>query len=691
MPGYDYETFLKDPMRRAEFLVFLSQFETVLSIEAKKPKKGEPVEPDVFKAGLQLDKDEKDRFLELIGGLRITLNGGTVEQTIVYNDDEAETGSYTCDFNRMVDYMRGRMVSLDDISQSVSKDKNGPTVFERIKTIPGADVFLEVIDMPERNTAGYCFDLYSDNQVYGGGYKGYNTKETAGITDNQIIAGTFALMEMSGGGENWRDVKINREKLEGVTADYVLMLDSTSGMINDMVKAPQEGAANIAFSLFSADPKAITGKFDEVYFSTIAPQNLEGMKDFFKRNPDANKNPEPYLPTVIQSALATDKPSRFNSYMDVVRQERKYRPVYEKFMEEQPEKAIELLKTKPEKLLDEIAPRAKTRIEELQRRIKKERDPDKKLRLAAEIIANRQLADVRRGGDGLENRPDPVQVEQRAKDLAEDMLQMSFNDPEATDELIAQATHGHGGKMMEAYEKQRYTYLDYINNLNLENPEKEDVAALAAATMLFVRQNHGAQAIAYRNEIDDLAVQIGRSPAFEKLMQDPATLQNAKVGFGLRITEQLRKITAELEAEKQAERAKRRAEREKAQEEIDLAQIEKDSKDPEHRKAVDRGFFQSLRGYGKATPFTEARRQKAQDYINTHPSCRAEALEIIQGNSRLQVLKVPKLRDVPDEQLVYPEKHKAALKKQQEAEKQKEAAKQGSAKTEPKKEAASRP
>ena len=700
MPGYDYETISKDPMRRAEFLGFLQQFEAVLNLD---PKKDE--------AGIELEKEnDKPQLLEVIDGLRTTLNGGTVEQTIAINDTD-ETVAYTCDFNRLVDYMRCRMVSLDAT--------NGKA-FEKIKSLPGGDAFLEGIGMPERGTAGYFFDLYANGQMFDGGYKGYNARSTNGMTESQLYAGAFALMEMTGGGENWRDAKIDEQELAVVQHDYLAQLDGASGDMSDLLRASDKDSVDIAISLFGVEPKAITDKIDKEYFSWIASHNLEKAREDFKdnlrrlngspeeaekeekkiiREESVNELTDNRIPTVIQSTLAAGKPRRFNSYVDVMKEERKYRHLYEKFVKEQPREAVELLAKKPEKLLDAIAPPAKSRIEELQGRIKKEKDPEKKMRLAAEIIANRQLADVHRGGDGLENRPDPVQVEQRARDLAAEMAGMRRRDPKAMDKLIAQATSGHGGKMMEEYEKIPITHLDYINRLDLENPGKTDVARLAAATMLFVQEKDGAQAIADREQIDHLAVSIARSPAFDKLMQDPNTFQNAKVGFGLRITEQLRKVTEELEAAKKAEEAKKKAEeakkkaeaakkeaeREKAQEQIDLKQIEKDRKDPEHRKAVDRDFFKKLSEYGKTTPFTEERRSKVQNYLNTHPSCRAEAQEIIREN-KLKGLTVPKIREVPDEQLVHPEKNKAALQQQQEAEKQKEAAKRG-----PKKEAGDGP
>ena len=50
--------------------------------------------------------------------------------------------------------------------------------------------------------------------------------------------------------------------------------------------------------------------------------------------------------------------------------------------------------------------------------------------------------------------------------------------------------------------------------------------------------------------------------------------------------------------------------------------------------------------------------------LNNYPSCRAEAQEIIREN-KLQGLKMPKIREVPDELLINPQKNKEALQAQQ--------------------------
>ena len=686
MAGYTYETISKDPKKQEELLSFLDQFEKILTIDNSKMKKEEVINGDMNKVGLAMESEAKPRFLEVISDMRETMTGKTVEHELNLNDNGTTT--FTCDFNRIVDYMRGRMVSMDFYY---------PDKFDKIKTIPGADAFLKGIGMPERGTVGYYFDTYSDNQVFSGGYKGFHKRETSELGEGEFYGGAFAALEMSGGAENWRDVKVDEEKMANAQSEYKTHVDTFGADLVSMISDPEAGGMDLAPLLFAADPKALTGKINEVYFSKVASSNLKKAKDHFNRDlRDFNAGDELTvkkitkdklyrdsmlelkMPNIIQSTLATSKPPKFNNYIDVMKEERKYRHLYKRFLQGRPmQETVEFLAKDPSKLLDTIAPPAKSRIEMLQGQIKKERDAAKKMRLAAEIIANRELAGAQLGGKGLENRPDPDQVEKRAAELAAEMAKVRESNPKAMDKLLAQATSGHGGKMLEAYNKtaqptreaaKPITYLDYINKLNLETPTEKEVSRLAAATMLFVQEKDGAQALTQRERIEKLADTIAKSPAFEKLMQDPNTLQNAKVGFGLRITEQLRKETESLEAAKKQDEAKRKAEaaakREKEDAARDKAQIERDMKDPQHRIERDEMFFKSLREYGVDKEFDERRRYNVQKYLDSYPSCRAEAQEIIREN-KLQGLKMPKIREVPDQLLINPQKNKEALQAQQ--------------------------
>lgn len=588
MPGYTYETISKDPKKKQEILSFLNQLEKILNIDNSKMKEEEVIGDDANKVGFALNPDQKERLREVIGDMKTTLNGGTVEHTIDL-DQSGETVTFTCDFDKMVDYMRGRMVGID---------KRNENVFKQIKALPGADAFLEGLGMPERGTAGYHFDAVPDDQVFGGGHRGYHKRGTGEITDNNIYASAFALLELSGGGENWRDVKIDDEKLETVQHEYRTKIDALDGNLVDMFSDPEKGAKDMAPPLFGADPKALTDKINEAYFLKVASTNLKKAKEIYSRSlgkleagskgEKETVNGKVYfynqidnaIPNIIQSTLATSKPRRFNSYIDVMKEERKYRHLYERFVKGQPmEKTVELLAKDPKKLLDAIAPPAKSRIEVLQSQIKKERDPEKKMLLAAEIMANREVAGAQLGGKGLENRPDPDQVKKRTAELAAEMKKAREINPEAVDKALARATSGHGGKMLEAYKAAKpMTYLDYMNNLNLDAPTEKKVSQLAAATMLFITDKVDAKAFAQPERIEKLADKIAKSSAFKKLMEDPETLLNAEMGFGLRITERLRQEQAVVDAE-----------RKKAQEKAALQAQQKAEKQQEPKVEAEGG------------------------------------------------------------------------------------------------------
>ena len=335
----------------------------------------------------------------------------------------------------------------------------------------------------------------------------------------------------------------------------------------------------------------------------------------------------------------------------------------------------------PGGLPDALRPSAKERIEALQEKLKAEKDAAKKQNLVAEIIATRELAGAQRGGKGLENHADPAAVEARTAKIAAEMNKVYAGDSKGMDKLVAQATSGHGGKMMESYNKaaepireaqKETTYLDYIDGLNLDQPTDLEVAKLVAATMMYIREPNGARASVEAEKIDKTAAAMTKEPMFQDVMKDLSTLQNAKMGLGVPIYEKLAEKRAEMkkqQAEKAAEAKKREAE---LQEKHDAEQIEKDMDRPDYRREHDQKFFDSLKQYGKAKPFTDLRRERVQGYLDAYPSCRAEAMEIIKENN-LQGLTVPKIRDVPDTLLLHPEKNKAALEQQKQQEKQQDA------------------
>ena len=317
------------------------------------------------------------------------------------------------------------------------------------------------------------------------------------------------------------------------------------------------------------------------------------------------------------------------------------------------------------KAVREYAPPAKDRIEELQKALKTEKDMAQKLRITAEIMANRELAGVKRGGKGLENRPDPAAVAERAEELAAEMAKVYKKDPKTMNNLVAQATSGHGGKMMEAYEEaaqptreaaKPITYLDYINKLDLESPTHKDVAKLVAATAMYVTEKEGARAMTSTEQVDRIAERIYNAPEFHEVMRDPNVLRNAKMGLGLPIAELLRKKQEEERDRKQAER--------------DQETIEDNSHNLEWRKNMDATFIAQLKHQAEYRQFNDERLQSAQEYLEQSPGCRAEAMEIIK-QYHIKGLRVPKLCEMPDEQLNNPEKHKAALERQRAQEKQK--------------------
>lgn len=628
MAGYNYETVSNDPKKREEILTFLSGLEQSMDT-------------------LKIETEKKPRFLEAIDDLRTTLDGKTITYEVTINDDK-DTISYPCDFNRMVDYMRGRMVHLH---------RYCPEAFRQVmETVPNAQAFLEGVGMPEPGTAGYLFDTYSDDQVYTGGYKVGHKKELTDMTDCTVVAGAQAVMYATGGVENWRDVKVDENEVIALQQNLQIDMDGLSGFMGAVMKNPEYGGVNAAKALFGTDPKELMDEVDKVYFQRIAPSYMKSFREDHPKYLRAFENPQDdtidssirstvsntgrlkndlirvQLPILIQSALADAEPSKFHRYLDVRKEELKFRPLYEDLVNKQPIKdTLELLAKGPEAVLNTIAPPAKSRIEALQSRLKKERDAAERLRLTAEIIANRELSGAQRGGKGLENRPGPDAVAARTAEIAAEMGKVYENDPRGMEQLTAQALSGHGGKMMEAYNKaaqpareaaKPVTYLDYINKLDLEKASAQDVARLVAATGLYVTQEKGAQALADPAHIDKIAAAIAGEPAFRELMNDPKTVQNAKMGLGLPIIEQLQR--KELLAEKVArEAAEKKAE---ALRKSDANAIEKNAKNPA-AAAEGVGCLDYLRNMENPTA---GNLKWIDEQMQAHPEARELARKIVE-------------------------------------------------------------
>ena len=651
MPGYDYESVRKDPAKQQEILNFCKAFRQFLK------------DNDESKQENGFSIQDKEPFWEVLEDLEKTMRGETVEREITF-DKNKNVGPIILDFDMMLDFMRGRLVQLDN---------GAPEMFQKMKkSIPGADRFLEQIGMPERGTAGYVFDRSRDFLMYTALYHGKGQQRQMDGQAGQIhIATAYALREATKGAKDWRKVPVTDEYMDQRRVEIDHDLDGT-GTLSDILTQMGKGAGTLCAPLICAEPEDLTDTINERYCSEILPGAVEDVQQDYakylgKADVELNGNNvvEIAMPTMIKAGLAASDPKKYKTFQDLDKEERKYRQLYESFYQNTTDKDLtKLLMGDPARVLKavrEYAPPAKDRIEELQKALKTEKDMAKKLRITAEIMANRELADVKRGGKGLENRPDPAAVAERAEELAAEMVKVCKKKPKTMNQLIAQATSGHGGKMMEAYEKaaqaaKPITYLDYINKLDLEKPTYMDVAKLVAATAMYIEEPDGARAMTSTEQVDRIAERIYNAPEFHEVMRDPNVLRNAKMGLGLPIAEQLRKKQEEERDRKQAER--------------DQETIEDNSQNLEWRKNMDAAFLAQLKHQAEYRQFNDERLQSAQKYLEQSPGCRAEAMEIIE-QYHIEGLRVPKLCEMPDEQLNDPEKHKAALERQRAQEKQK--------------------
>ena len=130
----------------------------------------------------------------------------------------------------------------------------------------------------------------------------------------------------------------------------------------------------------------------------------------------------------------------------------------------------------PEGLPDTLRPTAKERIEALQRKIKsKETSAEQKRWFANEIIATREAVNAQRGGAGLDSKvPDGIG---ELTETVEKNMQLIFRgtshpEKEYSKYILSAATSGHGGKMMETYQK---NYGLRINRLSMHEDLPQDL------------------------------------------------------------------------------------------------------------------------------------------------------------------------------------------------------------------------
>ena len=655
MAKYTWESIRKDTKTRDELYAAIEALSQGLELQAKEMDPNKIEEINVY----LIARERAPRVREILQRMR----------------ELPDEGGKNPDFEDCMANISGMLSEME---------KRQPKEYQTLTGIEGFQDLRESCDsmMPAKNTVGA---VALDERTFIHSDEPKETIDTMGV---KTLAGFLAMNELTEGVEDWRSVPVSEEEYSTKREDYYELLSiygTTYSLTDDKefmksLSAPGKvtSVAQKGYQLFydsfqnarkeypekyRRDVKSDDEKFKKMAFSHFMTlRALEGEvkpDGSIKAVKDSMLKYEAAFDEISLEFMASMPPKKLDALLA--------RGSSDKTVEKEVRKFVANLDKIPEGLPKDVQPSAKERIEALQQKLKAEKDMAAKMRLTAEIIATREMAGAQLGGKGLENRPDPAAVEARTAELAAEMGKVRESDPKAMDKLVAQATSGHGGKMMEAYhaKAKSSTYLEYINKLDLQTASNMDVARLAAATALFITQEKGAQEIANPAQIEKVAARINDSTAFRRIMTDPQMRKNARMGFGLAVVEELKKEQKELD-QARAEALDRE------QAELDRKQIERDMRDPEFRKNQDNMLFDNLKRYGPMRKMDDEVRESVQRYIDAHPTCRAEAMEIIAGNKELRGLTVPKLREVPDELLLHPEKHKAALQKQQGQEKQPE-------------------
>ncbi len=482
------------------------------------------------------------------------------------------------------------------------KDLEGlPTLYDDLQKIEGYQEFEDQLDLVEAKSAGYVAEHFR-SYVYD-----VETGSLESFSAPQIYADLAVLHDKVKNAKDWKkvevdpeDIKLGAEKLVSELQEsggLAFMDDLTNEQMTQLAVGAKNGAeiSNLLYrSVIKGAPKhlvnrqksAVPPKGDIFPAPYVKGKTNKTREEWDKKEQDRSSQKAAQLMAdiIVCREVSKLKPEAGKTYGDVGKVSKKARDTVMRYapsivaamprkdlsqiilmdtdgtaLEGTIRRYVATLDKIPEDLPDYLHPSAKDRIEVLQHRIKKEKDAAKQRQLAAEIIANRELAGAKRGGEGLENRPDPAAVAARTAVLTAEMSRLRERDPKAVSKVVAQATSGHGGKMAELYHTavqptreaaKKVTYLDYINQLNLEEPTNADVARLIAATSLYINQKD-ARVEADLKKIDQITEETLKDPAFRELMKDPNTIQHAKMGLGIPILEQMGAKREKLGADNQ--------------------------------------------------------------------------------------------------------------------------------------------
>ena len=405
-------------------------------------------------------------------------------------------------------------------------EKRQPEEYQTLTGIEGFQDLRESCDsmMPAKNTVGAVAlaeraFIHSDEP-----------KETIDTMGVKTLAGFLAMNELTEGVEDWRSVPVNEEEYSTKREDYYELLSiygTTYSLTDDK-----------EFMKSLSAPGKVT---------SVAQKGYQLFYDSFQ---NARKEyPEKYR-SDVKSDDKTFKKMAFSHFMTLRALEGEVKP-------DGSIKAVKDSMLKYEAAFDEIGMdfMASMPPEELDALLAGD-SSDK----AVENAVRKFVANLDKIPEGL-----PKGVQPSAKERIQALQQK----PEAKKKKAPESGDAFNKAAQPAREAARkaekpVSYLDYINKLNLENPTSQDVAKLVAATSLLITQEEGAQAIANPKEIDKIAAAIDNEPAFQNMMKDQQVIQNAKMGLGLPLMEQLnaKKKAAEME-KKLAEMEKKLAETEK--------------------------------------------------------------------------------------------------------------------------------
>lgn len=445
------------------------------------------------------------------------------------------------------------------------------TSYEKYKAIedktPQMKTLFELLNVPKHETAAE-YDLALKSMLY------LNEKKELMGEDEQYLLRRTLLHEMVGDAPGWEDkpftqadvvaVDKKRDALQGelskknagVMLTYYPELSDTRKihkMLNNTVSESAAYIQNLRNTL-GTEKKEEKEQSPQDYLDELLTYPLKKAiesKESYERDDDISPAAEQIMAARALAKDASEHPEAFPTKESMENAYQKYRKAFNCLAVPAIKVEKGVLRNDDGKSLSEVfrksvagstgdqlynlpaeyRPTAKEHIEALITKAKNHTFQSEfhQKRAVASIIAIRQTMNIKPGGDRKLNNT----VTSKAFKETENIMKVINRMPEDDiKKLISKIPYGHGGKLMEEFNKLN-TYENYIENqkrnmLGFKTPRPKEVAEVIAAQ--YQAQQDGMKKPADLTAIKKISEAIQNDPAYIEMMKDKQTLELMKKG-----------------------------------------------------------------------------------------------------------------------------------------------------------------